>query len=160
MEYYDNPEYFDRFIVASRNSDKMALQCVRTLNSFFVTILTAILSGGLILSTLDELLWIVLFCTMAYVFINGKRAVIRGEMDVAQAPYEKKQEYLKRLFFLKRTALDMRTTGLPERLAGMFRDCQEESLRAYGPYVARRTGLEFLGGLVFYGQVVDRKSVV
>ncbi len=160
LEYYDNPEYFDRFIVASRNSDKMALQCVRTLNSFFVTILTAILSGGLILSTLDELLWIVLFCTMAYVFINGKRAVIRGEMDVAQAPYEKKQEYLKRLFFLKRTALDMRTTGLPERLAGMFRDCQEESLRAYGPYVARRTGLEFLGGLVFYGQVVAQLALL
>ena len=154
LRCYDNTKYFDRFIVTIQNSDKMALQCVQTVNSFFTTVLTALLSGGLIVSTLDEVLWIVLPCTLAYIFFNGKRAVVRGEMNVAQAPYEKKQEYLKRLFFLKRTALDMRTTRLPERLSDMFQECQEESLRAFGPYVSRRVALEFLGGLAFYGQGV------
>lgn len=154
LRCYDNPEYFEKFIVTIQNSDKMALQCIQTVNSFFTTVLTALLSGGLIVSTLDEVLWIVLPCTLAHIFFNGKRAVVRGEMSVAQAPYEKKQEYLKRLFFLKRTALDMRTTRLPERLSDMFRECQEESLRTFGPYVSRRVALEFLGGVAFYGQLV------
>ena len=154
LKCYDNPEYFDRFILTANNSDKMAVECVATVNEFFTVLLTSILTGGLIITTLGELLWIVVPCTLLYIFFNGKRAATRGQMRITQSPYEKKQEYLKKTFFIKRTALDMRTTKLPQRLSDMFVDCQEESKKAFQPYTVKLVILDILGGIFFYGQFV------
>ncbi len=154
LECYDNPEYFDRFILTANNSDKMAVECVATVNEFFTVLSTSLLTGGLIITTLGELLWVVIPCTLIYIFFNGKRAATRGQMQIAQSPYEKKQEYLKKNFFIKHTALDMRTTKLPQRLSDMFVDCQEESKKAFKPYTVKLVILDILGGIFFYGQFV------
>lgn len=154
LRCYDNPEYFDHFILTANNSDKMAVQCVATINEFFTVLLTSLVTGSLIITTLGELLWIAVPCTLLYVFFSGKRSSIRGEMRVAQGPYEKKQEYLKRSFFMKRTALDMRTTGLPQRLSDMFADCQKESLKAFKPYTVKQIILAVAGSVFFYGRYV------
>ena len=160
LRCYDDPEYFDRFILTANNSDKMAVQCVATVNEFLTVTLTTILTGGLILCTLGELLWIVLPCTLLYIFFTGKRAAVRGKMNIAQSPYEKKQEYLKRSFFMKHTALDMRTTKLPYQLYDMFSDCQAESLKCFKPYTAKQVVLNFLCLVFFYGQAVAELTLL
>lgn len=154
LRCYDDPAYFDRFILIANNSDGMAVQCVATVSEFFNVLLTTLLTGGLIITTLAELLWITIPCTLLYILISGKRAAVRGEMTVAQSPYEKKQEYLKRVFFIKPTALDMRSTSLPRLLSEMFSNCQAESLTAFKPYTVKQVLLIALSDIFFYGQTV------
>lgn len=154
IRYYDNPDYYDQFILAARNSDAIAVQYIATLQNFLVTIAEIFISGGLIISKLGSLLWIVLISSTLYMIFTEKNAQLRVTMTEAQNPYEKKREYIKRTFFIKKYALDMRATNISGLLYHTFASCQQEALKAIRPFAKKRTMFYAINGFLFYFQYV------
>lgn len=152
IRYYDNPEYYDEYILAARNSDATVVRYIATLNEFFVTIIQILISGGLIIANLDYLFWVVVVSATLYAFVTTKNAKTRVSMTIATNPYEKKREYIKRMFFLKKHSLDMRTTNVANLLFQGFDDCKDKSIETIKPFAKKRTLYYSINGFLFYSQ--------
>ncbi|MBR5506899.1 MAG: hypothetical protein IKV88_02515, partial [Clostridia bacterium] len=55
LTYYDNPEYYDQFILAAKNGDIQAIQFLDTLKEGIVKVAEILISGGLIVTNLNSL---------------------------------------------------------------------------------------------------------
>lgn len=152
--YYDDPAYYDNFLMAGKNSDEKAGSFLGAVRTFLVTTAELLISGGLIVSGLWGLLPLILIPTTLYMLLSGVNAKTRVELSEAMTPSQKKMEYVKRIFFTKEAALDLRTTGIRSLLLGMLGTSSDEAIRSGTPYMNKRTVISILQGGAFYFQYV------
>lgn len=152
MKYYDDPEYYNRYIRAAENSDSTAQSFLATAQGFFVTLAEIVFSGTLIVSGLRGMIWLVIIPSTIYAFSTAKNAKMRVKMNEAANPSKKKMNYVRRTFFMKDYVLDFRTTGIKNLLLKMFDRSEQEALDAIKPYTIIRTRFYTLQGFLFYYQ--------
>ena len=154
LHYYDDPTYYDSFLMAGSNSDTKAGSLLGAVCAFLVTAAELLISGGLIISGLWGLLPIVLIPSTLYLLISGVNARTRVELSEAMNPSRKKMDYVKRVFFTKGAALDLRTTGIRNLLLGLFDKSSDEAIQNGMPCMNKRTVCSILQGGLFYFQYV------
>ncbi|MDE7325943.1 MAG: ABC transporter ATP-binding protein/permease [Lachnospiraceae bacterium] len=152
IRYYDDPEYYNRYIRAAENSDSAAQAFLATTQAFLVTAAEILFSGTLIVSGLGGLIWLVVIPSTIYAISTAKNAKVRAKMNEAVNTPKKKMNYVRRIFFAKENALDLRMTGIKKLLIQFLDQSQEEALNAMAPHAAVRTKLYALQGFLFYYQ--------
>lgn len=160
LRCYDDPEYFDSFIMAAKNSDSTVGKLIGSIREFMITVAEIIISGGFILSGLSGLLLVVLVPSVLYILVSGLSAKARVGISAAMNPQQKRMEYVKRVFFSKESAVDMRTTGLKKPLLDMLDDACDDAIRDGKKYTDRRTWYSILQGGLFYFQYISIIAVL
>lgn len=150
--FYDDPKYYDRFLMAARNSDATAGKLLQSLREFFVAVAEILISGGLILSNLSGLLLIVLIPSTLYMLLANANAQVRVGFNEAVTPFRKKMDYVKKVFFTKGAAVDLRTTGIRSLLLSLLNKSGDESIRNGKPYTDKRLLYSIMQGALFYFQ--------
>ena len=154
FQYYDDPVYYDSFLMAGSNSDAKAVSFLGALCTFLATVAELLLSGGLVISCLWELLPVILIPSTLYMLLSGVNANARVKLSEAMNPSQKKMEYVKRVFFTKEAALDLRTTGFSNLLLNLFDRSSDEAIQNGMPYMNKRTVCSIMQGGLFYFQYV------
>ena len=90
LQYYDDPTYYDSFLMAGSNSDTKAGSFLGAVCAFLVTAAELLISGGLIISGLWELLPVILIPSTLYMLISGVNARTRVELSEVINPFQKR----------------------------------------------------------------------
>ncbi len=154
LHYYDNPVYYDSFLMAASNSDAKAGSFLGAVCTFLATVAELLISGGLVISCLWELLPVILIPSTLYMLISGINANTRVKLSEAMIPAQKKMEYVKQVFFTKEAALDLRTTGFRNLLLNLHSKSSDEAIQNGMPHMNKRVVCSIMQGGLFYFQYV------
>lgn len=144
LNCYDDPEYYNEFVLAVSQSEgaidrflltlKNAVQCITALSSLGIFYLLVDWKG-------------VIFVLVSFVlrFLLSKRLnKVNYDVKLQVNPKERKRNYVNRIFYLKDYAKELRMHhGVGEYLADEFRQANEEMVEINRKASGRRTWLRF-----------------
>lgn len=154
MEYFDNPEFYNRYVLAAQNIDSTAQKMIGSVRNFFITVAEIVIAGGMILSGMGNLLWLVVIPSTLYALLSVIRAKDRVGMTEDMNVPKKKMNYVRRMFMMREYALDIRTTGLKGLLLQMLDRSGQDALDAAKNRAGRMVLWYLLQGFLFYYQYV------
>lgn len=108
IKNYDNPSYYNEFILSISESEKCIDRFIQTISTFFSD-LTSIICFSIYLLYLDK--GGIVFVSIVFVssmIISHFFFKIKAKERLERIPIERKQNYLQRLFYLKDYAKDIR----------------------------------------------------
>lgn len=145
LECYDNPEYYNELALAISEADKQIDRCItflqNTASGISVFITTAIY---FFLKDKTSILFALVSFLMAFLF-NQMYNKLSYKIRIKRNPYERKREYVKRVFYLNDYAKDLRLN--PEVSDILFQNLEEANEEVYKiekSYANRRFLLSFL----------------
>lgn len=106
--YYDNSEYYDFFVLSVSEADK-AIERSEQLIRMFVGSITILACYGTFFLSHDSTS--VLFVAIMFIirtFVLGALNKFKYNIRLKEIPLERKREYLKRIFYLKKYAKELR----------------------------------------------------
>lgn len=118
---YDDPDFYNDFIWAIRESDKRAVQIMENSSIFINRIVASTVILGL-LASMDWIVAIVLIVSVSLGFvIKNKLSKIRYDKNVEISPINRKLSYIKRVFYLQDYAKELRQGGIAEHLRTAYK---------------------------------------
>ena len=157
---YDDPKYYDEFIIASSNYPNKALEIIMQIRSFLTSVFVLIGTSAIIF-TYSKLILLIMTASFILDYIitdKDNKSYYRYELEVTR--YERRRDYFQRVFYLKEYAKELRLNKrIAERYVGEYRrsnnDVRDISLK-YGPlwtlnYILKYilVGVIINNGLVF-----------
>lgn len=158
LQCYDDPDFYNELVLAISEADKQIDRCVTFLQNTAAGI-TVFISTGVYFLTKDK--FSVLFAAVSFVmafFFNQLYNRLSYEVRIRRNPYERKQEYVKRVFYLSDYAKELRLN--PEAADILFQDFENANARVYQvekQYAKKRYWINFMSRYVsndFFGDVL------
>jgi len=145
LECYDNPEYYDRFVLALSEADKQIDRCVTFLQNTASGV-TVFVSTGIYFLMKDKAS--VLFAAVSFLmsfFFNQLYNKTTFQIRIARNPHERKREYVKRVFYLSDYAKEVRLNPeVSDVLLERFDEANREVYRVERKSANRRFFLSFM----------------
>ncbi|MCR5310949.1 MAG: ABC transporter ATP-binding protein/permease [Lachnospiraceae bacterium] len=168
LECYDNPDYYNEMVLAISEVDNQIERCITFLCNVFSGLATFITSGiyfmnkdGLSILFAVASFFITFFFTQAYNRLSYKIRVERN-------PFERKREYVKRVFYLADYAKEIRLNPeVKECLTDTFKAANDEVYKTekkYGPkhflqrYFGSYVGNDFFCDVLYMGYLVIKAA--
>lgn len=145
LECYDNPEYYNEMVLAISQADQQIDRCITFLKNVASNV-TSFLSLGIYFLLKDK--FSVLLAAAAFVIGFGFNQLynrLSFRIRVERNPYERKREYIKRVFYLSDYAKELRLN--PEASTLLFEDFEKANRKVYEvekSYTRKRFFLSFL----------------
>lgn len=145
---YDNPEFYNNFVWAVRESDKRALAVAKD----FGKVINRVVASGVIigiLSTVDPLIVAVICSTVAIsVAIRMLQAKLIFRKEEELRPIQRKISYINRVFYLAEYAKELRMSNAKDLLLQKHTDAMEASNKIHRGYSRRFFSVGILRSLV------------
>lgn len=105
---YDNPKYYDEFIIASSNYPNKTLEIIIQIRNFLISVFVLIGTSTIIFtySKLILLIMIVSFILDYIITDKDNKSYYKYELEVTR--YERRRDYYQRVFYLKEYAKELR----------------------------------------------------
>lgn len=105
---YDNPKYYDEFIIASSNYPNKTLEIIIQIRNFLISVFVLIGTSTIIFtySKLILLIMIVSFILDYLITDKDNKSYYKYELEVTR--YERRRDYYQRVFYLKEYAKELR----------------------------------------------------
>lgn len=135
LENYDNPEYYNDYCLVVSEADNAINRAEQIVRMFFGSI-TMLLCYGTFFLTQDAIsvIFVIASFVLRMVFSNLKNK-LRYEVRLKQVPLEKKRDYIRRLFYLKDYAKEIRLNK--EATKDFHKNFDEVEDEMYDIYKAR-----------------------
>lgn len=135
LENYDNPEYYNDYCLVVSEADNAIKRAEQIVRMFFGSI-TMLLCYGTFFLTQDavSVIFVIASFVLRMVFSNLKNK-LRYEVRLKQVPLEKKRDYIRRLFYLKDYAKEIRLNK--EATKDFHKNFDEVEDEMYDIYKAR-----------------------
>ena len=156
LECYDNPEYYNRMVLAISEVDKQIDRCVTFLQNTAAGI-TVFISTGIYFLMKDKfsIPFAVVSFVMAFAF-NQLYNKLTFKIRIARNPHERKREYIKRVFYLGDYAKELRLNPeVSQVLFQRFEEANEEVYQVERKNANRRFFLSFMRRYVSNGFFSD-----
>ena len=108
LECYDNPDYYNEMVLAIAEVDKQIERCIQFLSNVFSGLATFITTGIYFLKKDGVSLFFALGSFLLTFFFMQAYNKLSYKIRVSKNPYERKREYVKRVFYLPDCAKEMR----------------------------------------------------
>ncbi len=145
---YDDPEFYNDFIWAIRESDSRTVRMMVDLSIF----INRVLATAVILIFLAAIDWIILVAVLASVvaifFLRMAFNKMNLERDEKLNPIWRKKDYIKRLFYLAKHAKELRQGQIGEVLQNDYADAVQAEQDCIKSYLPKHYLLSFLWSLV------------
>ncbi|MBO5306006.1 MAG: ABC transporter ATP-binding protein, partial [Clostridia bacterium] len=145
---YDDPEFYNDFIWAIRESDGRVGLIMENFGIFFNRILTSVVTLGL-LATMDYVIAGVLLVSVTLGFlVKGKLNRINYERNLEMNPISRKLGYIGRVFYLWNYAKEMRQGGIAEHLSNEYEKTTEVRLDCIKKYMWKTFWFSLLAAML------------
>lgn len=155
LQYYDDPEYYNSFILSLSNADNRAFDVFNS----FISILTSFLTISGILSiifTVDPICVVfVVASVFASLVINIKRSKITYEQDIESKPIERRRGYVQRVFYLVEYAKEIRTSKVKNLLLKKYMEECKNTRQVIKKYAGKNFLYSFANGFLINTLIID-----
>ena len=120
LKCYDNPEYYDDFIIAASQSEEMAKKAIMSVANIASNI-TAMLIAGTMIITVNPV--IMIFPVIGFIINIVTRFIITKleyQYSVEKQRIGRKADYSKRVFYQPEYAKEIKLTGIEEALMEQY----------------------------------------
>ncbi len=145
LEHYDNPDYYNELVLVISEADKQIDRCIAFLQNtasgisvFVTTVIYFILKDRV------SIVFAAISFLMAF-FFNQMYNKLSYKVRILRNPFERKREYVKRVFYLNDYAKEIRLNPeVSDILFEDFKQANEEVYQAEKSYANRRFLIGFM----------------
>ncbi len=120
---YDDPIFYNKYIMALNNSDSRALSVLSTYTSLLTAVINSIGMIAFILSINQVIIFlIVVLNVLISTYCSSISSTISHKFNLSLVAIQRKTAYVKRVFYLNNYACDIRTTKITEVLFRILND--------------------------------------
>ncbi len=142
---YDNPEYYNDFVLAVAEAESSIDRFIELLNSIVQSITVIVTTGAFFLMTDSVGILFVMVSFLLSFFLAKKLNRINYEVRLRVNPWERKRSYASRVFYLNDYAKELRLNPkVAELLKEEFIQANEEIEKEQKRISGRRVGFRFL----------------
>lgn len=156
LSCYDNPAYYNEFVLAVSESETSIDRFLTILNTIIQSLTIAVTTGVFFLLT-DAVGILFVFFSFALNFFFGKLLnKVNYEARLKVNPYERKRNYVSRLFYLGDYAKELRLhPDVGDMLEREFDEANEEMEQIQRNVWKKRAGLLFARGFLASDFIID-----
>lgn len=145
---YDDPEFYNDFIWAIRESDARTVQIMENLSIFINRVVSSAVILG-VLASMDWIVAVVLLVSVSLGFlIKTKLNKIRYNKNVELNPIDRKLAYVERVFYLQDYAKELRQRGIAEHLRSEYQKTTNEKIFRIQKYMGKIFGFSLLSAML------------
>ena len=156
LKEYDDPTYYSEYCMVVDESNKVIDRSEQLLRMFFGSI-TILFCYGLFFLTQDR--WSVVFILVSYVLrtiFSNIYNKLKYKIRLLEIPLEKKRDYIKRIFYLKNYAKEIRLNkDVTKRFHEEFDDLQDSLYSLQKKYALKKFFLDFLARYISADFMLD-----
>ncbi|MBP7175437.1 MAG: ABC transporter ATP-binding protein [Thermoclostridium sp.] len=145
LECYDNPEFYDEFVLSISEAEKSILRTHQILESFFAG-LTALITRGVFFLSADALSFVFVLASFGLTFLFSQiRNKVIFQNRVEKNSPERKRAYVHRVFYLHDYAKEIRLNRkITKRLYEEFDSTNQQIGNIERKYAKKRSVLNFV----------------
>ena len=145
---YDDPEFYNDFIWAIRESDNRTVQIMENFSMFINRVISSVVILGL-LASMDWIVAVILLVSVSLGFVvKNKLNKLQYNKSLEMNPIDRKLDYIGRVFYLQDYAKELRQGGIAEHLRNDFKTTTETKIACIKKYMGRFLGLWLLSALL------------
>ncbi|MBH1940855.1 ABC transporter ATP-binding protein [Mobilitalea sibirica] len=145
LECYDDPTYYNEFVLSLSEAEKSITRTHQIIEAFFGGVTTLITSGIFFLTTDSPSVLFVLGSFGLTFFFAQILNKVNYKNRIEKNPEERKRTYIHRVFYLNEYAKEIRLNpDMSERLYEEFDTTNDNLYLIEKSYAKKRTGLQFL----------------
>lgn len=147
LECYDNPDYYNEFVLSISEAEKTIARTHQIIETFF-TGLSALITRGIFFITTDapSLLFILASFVLTFFFSQILNRV-NYQNRLEKNPVERKRAYVHRVFYLNEFAKEVRLNpGITDKLYTEFEETNRQIEDIEKKYAKKRSFLSFIAG--------------
>ena len=142
--YYDNPDYYDTYVVVANNADEMIEKTVMITSKILGCFVALIVAAAMVLSINPVLALFPVCGFIINLLTRFKIESLNYAWDVENKKALRKADYSKRVFYQPEFAKECKLTNVKEPLRQQFDEALEESVNAGIKYAPAITWLSLL----------------
>lgn len=145
IECYDNPEYYNEFVLSISEAEKSILRTHQIVRAFFYGVTTLITSGIFFLMTdATSVIFMVVSFALTF-FFSQILNKINYKNRLEKNPLERRRSYVHRVFYFNEFAKEVRLNpDISDRLYEEFDSTNNKINQIEKNYSKRRVGLNFI----------------
>ena len=156
LECYDNPDYYNEFVLSITEAEKSIARTHQIVEAFFSGLTTLITSGLFFLTTDATSIIFVAFSFTLTFFFSQVLNKVNYKNRLEKNPHERRRAYVHRVFYLNEYAKEVRLNPeISERLYEEFDHTNKDIRQIEKNYAKRRTGLQFVVGYLTNDFITD-----
>ena len=142
-EAYDNPEYYNDLVLAMNAMNERA-NAVLSNTQDILTNVIGVLTIGAVLVTIDPVCLIfVAVCVAIMTPIGRLIAKVNVERTEAMTPFDRKNLYFSRVFYLQDYAKELRLSGAGKMIEARYNKNISDRIKIISPYLTKQWQLYF-----------------
>ena len=147
--------FYDRYFLTAKNADGKAVEYIGFISDSLSMILEFLLTGAILTAVLPWLLPIVWIPPVLCIFFDLRMAGKRVAVTEAKIPGERRKDYIRRVFFSKEYAMELRTYPyMKEKLSDFLLCAGDTQLKNMKKPAKERSLLLMVSGMLHYLQIV------
>ena len=154
MRGYDDPEYYDRLSRVLKDADRQAMALIRSVGQLVGVVWALLLNAGYALLKEPGVLLICIPVGAAMILLQKRQARAREEMDRAVTPFVRREQAVKRYFYSRECAKELRMSRMGRVLMRDYEgalEAQDRVVERLSPAVGRaRFGAEFVSEALLF----------
>ncbi len=144
LSQYDDPDYYNEFVLTMENADTYATAALSNLNSILSNLLTIGTTLGLVVYVDLVAMVVMLISAVLSMISDAKLKKLEFEFHVESTPFNRKKGYIDRVHRLADYAKELRLTDFGEKLSKDYSENTEEYIK-----LIKRHGKKTIGWRVF-----------
>ncbi len=149
LECYDNPEYYNEFVLSISEAEKSITRTHQIIETFFFAV-TTLLTAGIFFLTTDSPSMIFIFSSFLLTFLFSQLLnKVNFKNRLEKNPVERKRSYVHRVFYLNEYAKEVRLNPeISDRLYEEFERTNDTIYEIEKKYARKRTLLNYLANYI------------
>ncbi len=142
-EAYDNPEYYNDLVLAMNAMNERAYSVLSNTQDILTNI-AGVVTIGAVIVTIDPIcLVFVAVCVAIMTPVGRLIAKVNVERTEAMTPYDRKNLYFSRVFYLQDYAKELRLSGAGKMVEARYNKNIIDRIKTISPYLTRQWKLYF-----------------
>lgn len=142
-EAYDNPEYYNDLVLAMNSMNERANAVLSNTQDILTNIIGVFTIGAVIVTIDPVCLIFVVVCVAIMTPIGRLIAKVNVERTEAMTPYDRKNLYFSRVFYLQDYAKELRLSGAGKMIEARYNKNIYDRIKTIAPYLTRQWRLYF-----------------
>ncbi len=142
-ESYDNPEYYNDLVLAMNSMNERAYDVLSNTQDILSNIVSVLTIGAVIISIDPICLLFVIICVAIMTPIGRLIAKVNVERTEAMIPFDRKNLYFSRVFYLQDYAKELRLSGAGKMIETRYNKNVSDRIKTISPYLTKQWKLYF-----------------
>lgn len=142
-EAYDNPEYYNDLVLAMNSMNERANAVLSNTQDILTNVIGVFTIGAVIVTIDPVCLIFVAVCVAIMTPIGRLIAKVNVERTEAMTPYDRKNLYFSRVFYLQDYAKELRLSGAGKMIEARYNKNIYDRIKTIAPYLTRQWKLYF-----------------